>query len=147
MFESNHGNYFDWDRRNLSSASRSRKQFFQSDCNEYLIANCSKLVSYNAELMSYFSILHIPFYKCHNLKYLWKLGKDFEILMSISSSQQFWTFKVTYCYSNKSTNQMQLFFQFITWRLFTAQHVSGVLTSIIKSSTTAVAASDFTFGV
>jgi len=30
--------------------------------------------------------------------------------------------------------------------LFTAQHVSGVLTPIIRSSTTAVAASAFTFG-
>jgi hypothetical protein len=35
---------------------------------------------------------------------------------------------------------------FITWCLFTAQHVSGVLTPIIRSSTTAVAASGFTFG-
>jgi hypothetical protein len=41
---------------------------------------------------------------------------------------------------------MQQFFQFITWRLFTAQRVSGVLTPIIMSSTTAVAASGFTFG-
>jgi len=41
---------------------------------------------------------------------------------------------------------MQEFLKFITWRLCTAQHVSGVLTSIIRSSTTAVAAFDFTFG-
>ena len=38
------------------------------------------------------------------------------------------------------------FSSFITWRLCTAQHVSGVLTPIIRSSTTAVAASGFTFG-
>jgi len=41
---------------------------------------------------------------------------------------------------------MQQFLQFIIWRLFTGQRVSGVLTLIIKSSTTAVAASGFTFG-
>jgi len=47
---------------------------------------------------------------------------------------------------NKSTNEMQQLPKFITWRLRTAQHVSGVLTLIIRSSTTAVAASGFTFG-
>jgi hypothetical protein len=36
---------------------------------------------------------------------------------------------------------------FLPWHLFTAQHVLGVLTSIIRSSTTAVAASGFTVGV
>jgi len=39
---------------------------------------------------------------------------------------------------------MQQFLQFITWRLFTAQHVWGILTPIFRSSTTAVAASGFT---
>jgi len=41
---------------------------------------------------------------------------------------------------------MQQFLKFIISLLFTAQHVSGVLTPIIRSSTTAVAASGFTFG-
>jgi hypothetical protein len=49
---------------------------------------------------------------------------------------------------NKSTNQMQQFLKFITWCLLvcTAQQVLGVLTHIIWSSTTAVAASGFTVG-
>jgi hypothetical protein len=41
---------------------------------------------------------------------------------------------------------MQQFLKYITWRLCTAQHVSGVLTTIIGSITTAVAASGFTVG-
>jgi hypothetical protein len=49
--------------------------------------------------------------------------------------------------SNKLTNHTQQFFQFITWRLFTVQHVLSVLTPIIRSSTTTVAASGFTVGV
>ena len=49
--------------------------------------------------------------------------------------------------SHKSpiTNQMQQFSSLLSWRLFTAQQVSGILPPIIRSSKTAVAASGFTF--
>jgi len=40
---------------------------------------------------------------------------------------------------------MQNFFSLLSWRLFTAQHVSGVFPPIIRSSMTAVAVSGFTF--
>ena len=40
---------------------------------------------------------------------------------------------------------MQQFPSLLSWRLFIAQHVSGVLPPIIRSSMTAVAASGFTF--
>jgi hypothetical protein len=40
---------------------------------------------------------------------------------------------------------MQQFFSLLSWRLFAAQHVSGVFPPIIRSTLTAVAASGFTF--
>jgi hypothetical protein len=49
-------------------------------------------------------------------------------------------------YSSKSTNQKHQSLSFIACRLNAAQHVSGILMPIIRSLSTAVAASGFTVG-
>jgi len=46
--------------------------------------------------------------------------------------------------SNESSTRWNNFSSLLSWRLFTAQHVSGLLTPVNRSSTTAVAASGFT---
>jgi hypothetical protein len=46
-------------------------------------------------------------------------------------------------YSNKSTNQMHNSLRFIACRLNRVQHVSGILMPIIRSLSTAIAASGF----
>jgi len=47
-----------------------------------------------------------------------------------------------FVYSNKVTNQMHQSLSFIAYRLNTAQRISGILMLIIRSLSTAVAASD-----
>ena len=79
----------------------------------------------------------------------WVISYRLVIAMSchvISNGITYWN-ETIHFNSNKSPTRCNNFSSLLSWRLFTAQHVSGVLTPIIRGSTTAVAASGFIFGV
>jgi hypothetical protein len=63
-----------------------------------------------------------------------------------SCSGLFSKWRISQYSSNKSPTRCNSSSSLLSWRLFTAQHVSGVLTPIIRSPKTAVAASGFTVG-
>ena len=86
---------------------------------------------------------HNVLFKCsaHNVLFKCSAHNDIKKIFQVCKSMH-------HLYnSNKSPTRCNNFSSLFSTHLFTAQHVSGVPTPIIRSSTTAVAASGFTFGV
>ena len=79
-------------------------------------------------------------------KMLTSVHLSLSLSLSLSLYIYIYIYIYIYMHSTESTNQIQQILKVITCHLNTAQHVVGVLTPIIRNSTTAVAACGFTFG-